>query len=154
MPRPTSSAAAVLTRERSAAFVAEYALAPAVPVLSATLVVKMIDARQRFLDREVRSLDVDVELLVVSAFGCLDKRRELRDARVHEQDIDFAQLLRDLRIQPVHFAKLRDVCLHRHHAISDRSHRFIQGLLTSTRDGHSRAFFLQAFGRRQPDSGH
>ena len=45
MPRPTSSAAAVLARERSAAFVAEYALAPALtPLLSATLVFKMIDA--------------------------------------------------------------------------------------------------------------
>src|SRR5216684_2720020 len=44
IPRPTSSAAAVLARERSAAFVAEYALVPAVPWLSATLVFKMIDA--------------------------------------------------------------------------------------------------------------
>src|SRR6266436_5022321 len=44
MPRPTNSAAAVLAKERSAAFVAEYALAPAVPVLPATLVFKMIDA--------------------------------------------------------------------------------------------------------------
>src|SRR5216684_4837591 len=44
MPRPANSAAAVLARERSAAFVAEYALAPVVPLLSATLVFKMIDA--------------------------------------------------------------------------------------------------------------
>src|SRR2546425_6006089 len=38
MPRPANSAAAVLARERSAAFVAEYALVPVVPLLSATLV--------------------------------------------------------------------------------------------------------------------
>src|SRR5437870_9068940 len=44
MPRPANSAAAVLARERSAAFVAEYALVPVVPLLSATLVFKMIDA--------------------------------------------------------------------------------------------------------------
>src|SRR6266567_3294855 len=44
MPRPASSAAAVRAKERSAAFVAEYALVPAVPFLSATLVFKMIDA--------------------------------------------------------------------------------------------------------------
>ena len=44
MPRPTSSAAAVRAKERSAALVAEYALAPTVPLLSATLVFKMIDA--------------------------------------------------------------------------------------------------------------
>jgi hypothetical protein len=44
MPRPASSAAAVLARERRAALVAEYALVPAVPVLSATLVFRMIDA--------------------------------------------------------------------------------------------------------------
>src|SRR6266852_582231 len=44
IPRSTSSAAAVLAKERNAAFVAEYALAPAIPVLPATLVFKMIDA--------------------------------------------------------------------------------------------------------------
>src|ERR1700736_2148253 len=44
MPRPASSLAAVLARERSAAFVAEYALVPALPLLPATLVFKMIDA--------------------------------------------------------------------------------------------------------------
>ena len=44
IPRPASSAAAVLARERRAALVAEYALVPAVPVLSATLVFKMIEA--------------------------------------------------------------------------------------------------------------
>jgi len=44
MPRPANPAAAVLGRERSAAFVAEYALVPAVPLLSATLVFKMIGA--------------------------------------------------------------------------------------------------------------
>ena len=44
MPRPTSSAAAVRARERKAALVAEYALVPALPVLSATLVFKMIEA--------------------------------------------------------------------------------------------------------------
>src|SRR3989441_1142426 len=44
MPRPANSAAAVRAKERSAAFVAEYALVPAVPFLSATLVFKMIDA--------------------------------------------------------------------------------------------------------------
>src|SRR6266849_5138184 len=44
MPRPASSTAAVRAKERSAAFVAEYALAPAVPFRSATLVFKMIDA--------------------------------------------------------------------------------------------------------------
>src|SRR5712664_69292 len=44
IPRPTNSAAAVLAKERSAALVAEYALAPAVPVESATLVFKMMEA--------------------------------------------------------------------------------------------------------------
>ena len=44
MPRSTNSAAAVLASERKAAFVAAYALAPAVPFLSATLVFRMIEA--------------------------------------------------------------------------------------------------------------
>ena len=44
MPRPASSAAVVRAKERSATLVAEYALAPAVPVWPATLVFKMIDA--------------------------------------------------------------------------------------------------------------
>jgi len=43
IPRPLVRAV-VLAKERSAAFVAEYALAPAVPFLSATLVFKMMDA--------------------------------------------------------------------------------------------------------------
>jgi len=37
MPRPANSAAAVLARERSAAYVAEYALVLGVPLLSATV---------------------------------------------------------------------------------------------------------------------
>src|SRR2546425_5264459 len=44
MPRPTSSAAAVRAKERSAALVAEYALAPTLPLLSTTLVLRMIEA--------------------------------------------------------------------------------------------------------------
>src|SRR5437879_4646062 len=112
----------------------------------------VIQQRQRFLNREVRSLDVDVKLLVVHAFGRLGEWCELRNSRVHEQHINFAQLLRNLRIQLVHVGKLRDVRLHRYHAVSDSFHRFIQRFLASTRDGYSRAFFLQTLGRRQPDA--
>jgi hypothetical protein len=44
MPRSANSEAAVRAKERKAAFVAAYALVPAVPLLSATLVFRMIDA--------------------------------------------------------------------------------------------------------------
>src|SRR6266567_2953446 len=44
----------------------------------------VIQQRQRFLDREVRSFDIDIELLVVCAFRRLGKRRKLRNSRVHE----------------------------------------------------------------------
>src|SRR5947207_9859437 len=44
MPRSASSAAAVRAKERNAALVAEYALVPAVPLLSATLVFRMMEA--------------------------------------------------------------------------------------------------------------
>src|SRR5207253_6804962 len=64
-----------------------------------------------FLDREVRSLDVDVKILVVNAFRGLGQRRELRHSGVHEQHINFAQLLRNLREQLVHVRELRDVRL-------------------------------------------
>ena len=101
MPRPTSSAAAVLARERSAALVAEYALVPALTCAVCHAGIQddrrtVIQQRQRFLDREVRSLDVDVKLLVVKAFGCLGQWRELRDSRVDEQHVNLTQLPRNL----------------------------------------------------------
>src|SRR5438067_9256549 len=67
MPRPASSAAVVRARDRNAALVAAYTLAPAVPFWSTTLVFRMnrraiIQQRQRFLDGEVCSFDIDIEL--------------------------------------------------------------------------------------------
>src|SRR5262245_12185488 len=115
MPRSTSSAAAVRARQRNAALVAEYALVPMSPLVSATLVFRMIGppSFKRGLDREVCALDVDIELLVVSALQCLGNGAELPNARVHKQNINFAQLLRNFYIELIQVREFRNVCLDR-----------------------------------------
>jgi len=55
-------------------------------------------------------------------------------------------------VQLIHVRKLRDVRLHRHHAISDRSHRLVQRFPASAGDGNFCSLFLQALGGRKANS--
>src|SRR5207247_173200 len=103
----------------------------------------VIQQRQRFLDCEVRSLDVDVKLLVVQRLGRIRKRREFCHARVHKQDINLAELLLNFRVQLVDVCQLGHVRLHCQYAVADRFYCLVQRLLASARDSHFCSFFLQ-----------
>ena len=69
MPRLANSAVQLRTKETKAAFVAEYAPKPGMPICHAADPERMIDAlsveqRKRLLHREVRPACVQVEVLV------------------------------------------------------------------------------------------
>jgi hypothetical protein len=152
MLRPASSAAGVRAKERSVALLAEYALVPCGTCLARNAGIQndrraVIQQWQGFLDGEVRSHHVEVETLVVRAFRSLGKWGKLRHSRVYEPDIDFAQFLRDFRVQLVYVREFGHVPLHRHDAVADGFDRFVQGFSASAQDGYPRAFFLQALGR-------
>ena len=87
IPRPASSAAVVLAKERS--FGCRIRAGPCRTCLASNAGIQndrraVIQQKQGFLDREVGSFNIDIEILVVGAFRGLGKRRKLRDSRVHE----------------------------------------------------------------------
>src|SRR5580704_17733283 len=53
----------------------------------------IVQMRQRFLNREIRSLNIDVELFVKQPFAGFRNRRKLRHPSVHEKHIDLAEFL-------------------------------------------------------------
>src|SRR6266852_2274709 len=112
----------------------------------------VVQQRKRLLDREVRSLDVDVKLLVEQAFGCIREWRKFRDSRVHKQHVNLAELLRNLGIQLVDVRELGHIRLHRQHTIANRLHRLVERLLAAAGNSHARPFLLEALCRSQPDA--
>src|SRR5258708_1067215 len=80
------------------------------------------------------------------------KWRELCDPRVHEQHINFAKFLRNLRIQLVDVRELCYIALHPKHAVADYLRRLVQRFPAAARNGDSCSFFLQALRRGQPDA--
>src|SRR5204862_5467493 len=65
--------------------------------------------RQRFLNREIRALEVDVEDRVVKLLAYGFERRELADSRVDEEHVDAAEPGVDRSKQLVDLRQLRDV---------------------------------------------
>ena len=59
-----------------------------------------------FLNREVSSLDVDVELLVERAFRGLSQRHVFRDACIYKQEVNVSQLFRNFGIELVPICQL------------------------------------------------
>src|SRR5882672_3819209 len=112
----------------------------------------VIQQRQRFLDREIHTFRIDVEELVVQAFGRRRQRRELVNSRIREQHVDFSKFLRNGGVEFVELLRLRDVCPYRNHIFADCFHGFVQRFLVAAGNHNARAFLIESLRRCQSDA--
>src|SRR6266436_62604 len=108
-------------------------------------------AIERVNDRSA-ALVVDINNFVLKALARRRQRRKLVNPCIDKQHVDLSELLRDRRIQLVQVGRIGHIGLHRQHAVADRLDRISQCLGVASRNGYSRAFFLQPLRRRQPDA--
>src|SRR5262249_9324311 len=92
------------------------------------------EERERFLDREERALDVDVELTVEVLFG--DGSEDCRggDTGVGEQDVEAALLLPDDREEPIEIGEVGDVAPDPFYVPFDRFQSCVELGLAATGD--------------------
>lgn len=85
----------------------------------------VIQKRKTLLHREVRTLGVDGENLVVDLLRHVTQVSELADASVYEQHIDLVELIREGLEEVVDLFDPRDPGRHAYGAIADRSYGVI-----------------------------
>jgi hypothetical protein len=93
-----------------------------------------------FLNREVRTLHVDVEHLVVVRFVRDIDWTELGNAGIDEEYVDAAMLFLDRFEQPVEIGCVGDVALHGNGAVAERLLRGRERALIAAEDYHFGAF--------------
>src|SRR5271166_1227240 len=112
----------------------------------------ILHQRQRLLDREIKPLHVDVELLVKKRLRALLGWGKLRHTRVGEQHVHLAKLLLHCREQRINVAQLRHISANCKSALADRLGGLVQSFLIAPRDRHLRALGVKKLRRSQSDS--
>ena len=143
--RSFNSDVQVRAKERTAAFVAEYTPKAAVPVVFATDELRMIAppstiSGQRLLHGEQQALHIDVEKLVEMRLGDSVERGEFGYSGIGEQDVDPAEFLFDLGVEPVEIGEFRHVALNPQSPMADLRDGGFEFSFAAAGNDHPRSF--------------